>query len=239
MLGRFAGGILDNDASLVLDQVISQLEATSQNSKSTSQPCTWAFAISPRRPLRFVKSEDEGRVQPDIFCRLLGPGTLGWPHESQELVIRIWSVDQTLSYRPELDAKSIEDWLTLQREPHRVILRLHFDRANKGQNGTIFHLQVGGNPIEDQKEKSWSCGLPDLPRIPIPPMDLILACELIIANFFQDEFKKLCKDPEWCAVVRRAEQRTIKRYFDRCSVHLNDTRTKHTLLKTLWNKPLT
>jgi len=83
----------------------------------------------------------------------------------------------------------------------------------------------------------WLSGTPGLPRIPFHPLDLILACELIIANFFHDSFLELSKDPTWRGVVKRAERRTIERYYECCHSYLTNPETSKevTLLKSLWN----
>ena len=242
-LQNLVGDLLDLDSTLVLDQVIAQLQAcTTTNRRPRRRQAStplWEFKIGSERPLKFRPSMNESnrKLRPEIFCHLIGPGVSGLPFQRQELVIRIWSMDRTLSYRPELDASSISDWLNESSTEDRVILRLHFDKASEGQKGTVFHLQVGGKPIEEEREKCWLTGLPGLPRIPLQPMDLVLACELVIANFYHDSFQNLCQDPEWCAVVKRAEQRTIRTYYETCCSHLSSSweRSKHTLLKRLWN----
>jgi hypothetical protein len=241
-LQNFVGVLLDPESGLVLDQVIAQLQACAIRNRPLRRRASiplWEFEIPSVRPLKFLPSSDEAkrRLRPEIFCHLVGPGVSGSPFQRPELVIRVWSMDRSLSYRPELDASSISDWLNGNRTDDRVIFRLHFDKANQGQRGTVFHLHVGGKPVEEEREKCWLTGLPGLPRIPAQPMDLILACELVIANFFHDRFQDLCQEPEWRAVVKRAEQRTIRTYYGICSSYLSSSweRSEHTLLKRLWN----
>ena len=228
--------MLDSDASVVLELVIAQLKP--QHAGGRSRDLCWDFEIPPRRPLRFRTSNEEGaNLRPDVYCRLIGPGESGWPFQRQELVIRIWSLENRLNFRPDMDSQAVSRWLRQQDTPSRVIYRLHFDRANKNQRGTVFHLQLGGNPVQDETEKCWLSGMPDLPRIPFHPLDLILACELIIANFFHDTFLELSKDPTWRGVVKRAESRTLKRYYEICHSYLtNESANKQvTLLRSMWN----
>jgi hypothetical protein len=190
--------------------------------------------------LKFLPSKEKGvPLLPEIFCDLAGPGQAEWPLETQNLVIRVWSLDRALSFRPELDAEAVSKWLDDSGLPNRVILRLHFDKAEPGQKGTLFHLQVGGKPVEEEREKCWLGGIPGVPRIPMHPMDLILACELVIANFFHEHFQRVCEDPEWREVVKRAELRTLRRYYEICWMHFrlgeDHLGREHTLLKRLWN----
>lgn len=234
-LETLTGKVLDHDASLVLEQVVAQLN--SPRSRRNSGDFYWEFEIPERRPLRFLISEDEGpKLQPDVFCKLIGPGDSGWPFQRQELVIRVWSLDKGLSFRPDLDSEAVKNWLGQRDKPNRVIYRLHFDKANLGQRGTIFHLQLGGKPVQEETEKCWLSGIPSLPRIPFHPIDLVLACELIIANFFHATFLQLSDDPAWRGVIKRAEKRTLKRYYDLCYSYMtNATTYECTLLKRMWN----
>lgn len=235
-LERLTGKVLDYDASLVLEQVVAQLN--SSRPRGRSRDVYWEFEIPERRPLRFLTTEEEGtKLQPDVFCRLIGPGELGWPFQRQEVVIRVWSLDNALSFRPDLDSGAVRSWLEQQDKPSRVMFRLHFDRANQGQRGTVFHFQVGGRPAVEEREKCWLSGIPSIPRIPFYPIDLVLACELVIANFFHETFLQLSDDPSWRGVVKRAEMRTVSRYYEFCHSYLTNAsmNEQHTLLKSMWN----
>ena len=238
ILGGRIGRILAPDSAQVLEHVSAQLEACQITSRrrprKNEELPLWEFKISSQRSLKFRPSWDEPKLQPDIFCRLIGPGEAGWPLQRQQFVLRVWSLNDRLSYRPEFNADSIGNWLRAQGKPDRVLFRFHFDRADLGAKGTVFHFQVGGKPVEEERELCWFEGLPSLPRIPTPPLDLVLACELVVANFFHDYFQELCRDHEWCALVRRAEQRTLRKYYEICNTCVCYP-SDYTLLKKLWN----
>lgn len=240
-LERHLQPILVGDSVQVLEQARAQLMAfektTRRRARKNREQLPWEIRITSERSLKFRQSWDEKRLQPDLFCRLIGPGEEGWPFQRQEFVIRVWSLDDGLSYRCEFDGNSIREWLKTQSKPDRVLFRFHFDRAEKGAKGTLFHLQVGGKPVEEAREMCWFTGLPGLPRIPAPPMDLFMACELVAANFFNDHFERLCEEPEWLAIIRRAEQRTVAKYYQMCRDHMAvSDLISRSLLKKLWNK---
>lgn len=185
-------------------------------------------------PLRFKVAHYKGyRLRPDIICNFR------WQQEgalptTQELVLRVWSADEHLIYREEYDSEVIAELMT---SPHnglqeRVMLRCHFDLANPNQSGPRYHLQFGGNPRAG--EQCWYPKELDLPRLVHQPFDLVLLCELVVANFFPHEYKDIRRKPDWHWAVKTCERYLLESYHAECLAAIRNK--KSTLLSTLWNK---
>src|SRR5260370_1397775 len=94
--------------------------------------------------------------------------------------VRVWALDKNLCYRADWDAERVRE--ELNESLGRVMLRFHFDLAEPPQSGPKYHIQIGGVPHGG--ELWWLPPSLNLPRIAHPPIDLVLACEMIAANFF-------------------------------------------------------
>lgn len=87
--------------------------------------------------------------------------------------------------------------------------RNHLDLANRGQAGTVWHLQLGGGSID--KAPRWATYL----RWPALPLDFALACELILFNFYPDEWIKVRGGNPWREWIQRSENLVLSHYRDR------------------------
>jgi len=115
----------------------------------------------------------------------------------------------------------------------RLIHRSHIDLAThneegKYQDGPIFHLQFGGKSIEIKSE-------PDVfklrkPRWLHPPMDLVLISEMLIANFYPEQWNKLKNQDNWIDLVTDSQMLCYKPFFDIA----NENIEKDSLLKSFW-----
>ena len=114
-----------------------------------------------------------------------------------------------------------------------LIHRSHIDLAtcnNEGkyQDGPIFHLQFGGK--SGAKENK-----PDMlklrrPRWLHPPMDLILMTEMLIANFYPEQWNKLKNQDNWKVLVAESQMLCYKPFFDIANKNIE----KDSLLKSFW-----
>ena len=106
----------------------------------------WGYEILDT-PLRFKIANYKGyKLRPDIICNFRWQKEGALP-TSQELVLRVWSVDEHLCYREKYDSELIGELVTGSNGlSERVMLRCHFDLANPNQSGPLYHLQIGGNP---------------------------------------------------------------------------------------------
>ncbi len=188
--------------------------------KRKKAPATWKFEIPLDRPLVFKMTELDGfRVQVDIACYIEGFGDY---ISRQNVVLRVWSLDENVSYREQLDAIGLKGILE-SCGWKRVMLRFHLDRraqqARKPE--PLYHLQVGGTARDE--ENCWLHQNIEVPRFHHPPMDPVLLCEFILLNFFERESEILRKDPAWRSLVRKSQDIFQSNYFTNCVNHLKDT----------------
>jgi hypothetical protein len=226
--------VLVPDASRVLEEARSQFVAArdlfqaTKASKRSKLP-DWGFSISREDPLIFRDClVRKYRVRVDLFCTFQWPGDASLPARSHTLGMRVWCLDRRLCFRHNWDAQTIEH--SLGDPCRRVMFRCHFDFANAGQSGPKYHVQFGGDP--HTAELYWVPPAMNLPRIIHPPTDIVLACQLITANFFPDEYSKVKKEATWISAVRTSQNRFLQPYFDHCNDSL---RNNEMLLDALWN----
>lgn len=179
----------------------------------------WKFSIPRERPLSF--KENETGLQVDLAGMIEGQGD---DVREVRTLLRVWSLDKTICYRVGVDSEEIER--KFEQTGRRVIVRYHFDcRApNVTKPEPIYHLQVGGNPLDE--ENCWFPKHLEIPRFHFPPMDIVLLCELVLVNFFHKESENLRKKPEWVSLVRNSQDAFQQRYFDQFhSCFKNDANT--------------
>ncbi len=171
----------------------------------------WRFSIPIEHPLIFI--ENNSQLQVDISCELEGrDDTI----IKQNIILRLWSLDENLSYREEVDSTELK--VKLEHNIwRRVILRFHFDlkESNGKQLEPKYHFHVGGR-CRTNDENCWLPEQIDIPRFPCPPMDLILICEFLLINFFPKESEQLRKYPEWQSLVRKSQDLFLKPYYEDC-----------------------
>jgi hypothetical protein len=147
--------------------------------KSQGNRRNWAYRIEKTKPLTF-KSILNRKLNKEIYPRIYVD----------------LSMNDEANNIKELPFKRLIVTLEiLYTENNRLISRYHIDLADmrngKFQNAPIFHLQFGGgnNPGTSEldvfklKEPRWF----------YPPMDLVLMSEVVIANFYPDQWGKLKK----------------------------------------------
>lgn len=184
----------------------------------------WGFEVPAAAPLVFEPTEwRRMRLQPDLACQM------SWREPEHELVrqnvvLRVWALDRRTFYREEYDSPA----MGLERVVRRVMLRFHFDLADSSQDGPLFHLQVGGTTQED--EKCWLHPQICIPRLAHPPMDLVLAVEIVVANFLLDARREL-NDPAWRMLQLRSQAEIQAGYYQNCMRAVDDEKS---LLSQLW-----
>ncbi|PAP74551.1 hypothetical protein [Rubrivirga marina] len=217
---RSMGSVL-RDGALA---VIAEAEAKTYSSR--------AFVIYPEAPLAFAPvpyGELARDVWVDLYCDVRWEGDDPLPSQ-QDLKIRVWTdIDEPFLHpheRAALEASPCEgdpvllDAIETARYGGRVIHRCHYDRANvedgptpRSQPGPRFHLQFGGEPRDD--EFPWLTRVISIPRLPAPPIDLVLACDIVASNFYPDLHQKLVGDSQWTAAVKRSEGGALRSYLER------------------------
>lgn len=226
--------VLEGNADQILGEAAEQVKASFEYARKRNRAArkvfpSWGFTISPQKPLRFLESVQKGvRLRVDIFCNLQWTYPAGELSRPRNLVVRVWCLDESLFFRPQWDSEEIGGKVDPNRG--RVMLRYHFDFAEEGQQGPAYHLQAGGGAHPE--EMCWLAEAIDLPRIAHPPIDLLLASEMVAANFFAAEYSKIRKDPTWVGSVRIAQDCCYRDYFESCrkTVVANEN-----LLASIWN----
>ncbi|HID98876.1 MAG TPA: hypothetical protein EYP59_01130 [Thiotrichaceae bacterium] len=95
--------------------------------------------------------------------------------------------------------------------------RWHIDLANRKddgsyQEGPLFHLQSGGHKPEGKREDELKISRP---RWAMPPMELILTCEMIIANFYPEQWKTIRTEKRWLKLIHIAQSMCYLAYCQR------------------------
>lgn len=237
--------VLEPDAEGVIDSAINSIvdskeqydkyqRRTDLSDKSVND---WGYSIL-EPALRFKVVTYKGyKLRPDLICNFRWQKEGALPTLRQELVLRVWSADEDLMYREEYDSDMIGELVTAQYNPlkERVMLRCHFDLANPNQDGPLYHLQIGGNPRAE--EHCWYPKEFDLPRLIHHPLDTVLLCQLVIANFFPEDYQEIRRDINWRWAVKTVERYLLSEYYAQCLAVINDKKTN--LIDHLWNRPVT
>jgi hypothetical protein len=233
---KLAGPILAGTAEHVLDDAISQVKPYARQCIKYPERWVrgpWGFSINPKMPLEFKDGAVRGyRVRLDLSCEFRWPADPQGEPLTQNLVLRVWCLDPRLVFRAQWDAEPLKEWLTSGK---RVVLRYHFDLASPEQPGPTYHVQVGGIPHGN--ECFWVPSEMNLPRLAHPPTDLLLACEMVAANFFPEDYRVIRRDGLWRGRIRESQSLVLGNYFRRCVQAVGNQGAPQSLLDELWHVP--
>ena len=213
---KYVGKYLEPSSSNIIFEAANQIRESLKRSRDTAK---WKLVISYEDPLTFLITDMDGyKLQIDTSCELEGIGT---EIKQQKILLRVWSCDEKISYREGIDAPELKERLE-GLDWKRLMVRFHLDLRNPDvkKPEPLYHLQIGGTPRPD--EYCWFPKKLEVPRFPYPPMDLILLCEFILANFFPEGSEDLRKNPEWKSLVRHSQDFFLKPYHDMCMRYLGD-----------------
>ncbi len=239
VLNNVYNSILDESASYILPQAITEVSATYGDYKKAQERNpraevreTWGYTIYPYAPLRFKPTKNNGiDFIVDVYC------DIQWRNDdlpvSQDIKIRAWSTHRPTIYHDERDSPNIKAILdSAGRNPvGRVVSRLHFDKANESQAGPEYHMQFGGKPEND--ELCWFPESVKIPRLEYKPMELFLVCQLVAANFYPDEYAEIKEKSEWLGTLRWSQQSLLLPYYQKCLTALQGDIS---LLDHMWMK---
>ena len=185
----------------------------------------WAIHIDHKSPLRFKNTEMNQCLQPEIFCNIETSENCDFFLKKYELVFRIWSVCKNMSFKESRDSNKIFEDLKSQ-DYKRVMFRCHIEKTMT-ENEPIIHMQFGGIQRDDIiKECFWCPDNLPVPRFLSPPLDLILAIQIILTNFFPEIYKKEIKnEKKWVEMVKKSELMFQHHYYKNCSNYLKDNST--------------
>ena len=148
------------------------IDDVSKKLKALKQEKSWEYTIEESNAIKFVPIKDKklGQIAPRIYIQVAvkAPGNNGISPFT-----RLNSTIEVLSLKDELQS------------------RWHIDLANRNgtfQAGPLFHLQGGGHKPKGDRQTELKVSLP---RWDIPPMELILTCERVLANFYPNQWKEI------------------------------------------------
>ena len=188
----------------------------------------WGFDITRQKPLRFEQMEiSKYPFRIDLTCEIR------WKDEEpakRNIAVRLWALSRQMFFREEWDAERIK----AESLNERVMIRFHFDLANPNQSAPLSHLQIGG--VADGTEYCWLHPKIEKPRFPHMPMDLVLACELIGATFYEERgFREIRRSGLWRGEIRKSQNTLLRNYFEGCLDAIANDRS--VLTDFLWQRP--
>lgn len=195
----------------------------------------WELVISPDDPIIFTRAESDDRIQPDIFCEITASTNEEYPLSHLRLVLRAWSIQDTLSYRRNWDSENVMEKMRANYSINRVMSRCHYDTCSEGQYAPFYHFQFHGTPQEN--EVYWFPTNIDFPHFPSPPIDLILACEIVVATYFPDTYQDLLQDGNWVNLIKESEVFILSNYYKKCIAYLDNNPKNKTLLDYFCDQP--
>lgn len=204
---EMAGAIKTFGRTLQINKLIdastlSNLEAAI--SRLNGKKKTWRYSVEASRPLSLAPLEHP-QLNKWIF---------------PEIYVDI-EVDETkITHGMPPFKKLVAAFEIKELDTGKVAVKSHIDLANKVestlkyQEGPLFHLQFGGHSpgnsrLEENKLKE--------PRWAHPPMDLILLCETVIANFYSDKWAKIKTQPAWKELINVSQVLCYQSYFEKIS----------------------
>lgn len=173
----------------------------------------WKVEIDRTTPISFIESEDKnGRP---IFPRIVCEGI---------------SVDFNHKSLPPFQSFDIA--MEIVDEQQAPVARWHIDLANEKddgmQSGPLTHIQFGGH-MQGYRDQDHPL---KVPRWCHPPMDLILLCEVLAANFYTEYWEKLREDQSWCQAIAIGQKLCYSAYLRKLNSSLSIS--SKTLLHSMW-----
>lgn len=208
-------------------RAISHFEAVEESDAEPS-----AVDLPPSMPLAFIASDHRGyAVTPDLYFRhdVRCDEQGRWRFRALDLKIRLW-IPAEESHRPTLDHEE------LRKVERRVGLRIHYDRKNEGQQGPLFHVQVGGKA--EQQEHCQLFEWLEEPRIPAWPLDFALAVEMVVRGFFSrgphaTTYLRLSKNAEFRGPILDSQREFVVPFISELNTFLNQKDGRQSLLDHL------
>ncbi|WP_291714760.1 hypothetical protein [Limnobacter sp. CACIAM 66H1] len=140
------------------------------------------------------------------------------------------SVAQIQNEHPPFTALDIA--LEIHDDTRKSLSRWHVDWANStdgiSQPGPLVHLQYGGHrPGQRQSDHPLK-----VPRWCHPPVDILILCELVAANFYEEKWERLREDLNWCNAIAVGQRLCYKAYLRKMTDGLSIS--SKTLLHSMW-----
>jgi hypothetical protein len=200
---------------LIYPKSKSYLDAASGKLRKLGGVQSYEYTIEETKPINFVQTSSKKleqiapRVYIDVAVKLPAKNDVP-PFNRLVTVIEVWDISK-----------------------NKLQSRWHIDLANRFDNGTyqagpLFHLQGGGHKPQGNRQEELKVSIP---RWPFPPMELILTCEIIIANFYPDKWEKIRNQKKWRELIQVAQSMCYPVYFQRVQ---NCLEQNQSILNALW-----
>lgn len=178
----------------------------------------WAYEISKSNPIVFRRKHDQHlnrNIQPQIYASI--------------------SVHQSIAGG--VCFKRLDLALEVLDEEGNVLIKHHIDFANSSdgqfQEGPLFHLQFGGHT--PNHAKSFEVPIKE-PRWLCFPLDVVLLCEVVVANFYPEEWAELKSLPGWNGPIVSSQKLCIIPFLN--TLQNKASISSRSLLDQIWAKSL-
>ncbi len=174
----------------------------------------WACNTTKSQPITFEKRTDRSKQS---FQPTIGVDRIEVRENGEELPFVKWDISLLLKF--DNGTAHCPRW--------------HFDLGNPDQEGPKTHLQYGGYKHPNNPGLGPSVREP---RWNTAPMDIILLCETVSANFFHEIWERsLRRDTSWTEIVRMSQRLCYPHYLRTLYSSLNSSGSG-THLDHCWNR---
>ncbi|HEX8349012.1 MAG TPA: hypothetical protein VF598_03555 [Hymenobacter sp.] len=92
-----------------------------------------------------------------------------------------------------------------------------------------YHWQYGGKKVWESNNEDFfgSHLLLESPRLPHPPLDVVLAIDFVFSNYYGKQWRKLRDETEYQRIVKEAQERYWRPYFN--AIQMNWSRGSSTI----------
>jgi hypothetical protein len=244
--GRLAP-ILDDQGKRAVDVALALMQnqrtdaKKKKKSKKAIDQYAWRLVIPPDAPLSFKDTDPSDHLKHqlhlDVSCQLAKP-MIGRPNTEHNIAVRVWTKEESLWYRQNYDSETLAKKIRAGTG-RRVMLRFHFDLANPGQPGPLFHLQIGGVQ-HSEEECCWHPETLTIPRFVHHPLNLLMACEFIARTFYATQYEQIARDASWKGALAAAQLSYLAPFFMKSSAFrgltLANLLTQQSYLSSVWNR---
>jgi hypothetical protein len=172
---------------------------------------SWKYAIEASAPINFVPAPDKKLEEIELLVYIdvaVAPPKRNDlpPFKRLDTKIEIFDLAGHLQSRWHIDFEA----KVFFKEKN---FSLKANRKNGSyQEGPLFHLQSGGHKPQGNRKEELKISRP---RWAMPPMELILTCEMILANFYPAQWKIIRTEKRWLKLIHIAQLMCYSAYSQR------------------------
>ncbi len=178
------------------DESLINLPWCCANKDRNTGTMTWKMKISEENPFKVKIKGHQAITEIEISLYIEAEEAEYLKIRRFNVQLKLWSDKVDHWYRPEFDSTQIPQKVTDRGLQKRVMLRFHYDIRKKKvfSPEPYFHFHVGGRQSLD--ENCWIPRAIKEPRIPSPPLDIVLLLEYIFVNYYSKETEQLRSTPK-------------------------------------------